>query len=75
MISTTKDAVTISRESYDELHSTHLDALNDTDFLRKDNQIMLDFIHYMNLDEKYQHFKEHAKEISDPDMPFTKFTL
>ena len=56
MISTTKDAVTISRESYDELHSTLLDALNDTDFLRKDNQIMLDFIHYMNLDEKYQHF-------------------
>ena len=52
MISTTKDAVTISRESYDELHSTLLDALNDTDFLRKDNQIMLDFIHYMNLDEK-----------------------
>ena len=54
---------------------TPLGKSGDVKYRYKDNQIMLDFIHYMNLDEKYQHFKEHAKEISDPDMPFTKFTL
>ena len=75
MISAANDTITISRENYEEMHSALLDAQNDTDFLRKDNQIMLDFIHYMNLDEKYQHFKEHAIEISDPDIPFTRFTL
>ncbi len=75
MISAANDTITISRENYEEMHSALLDAQNDTDFLRKDNQIMLDFIHYMNLDEKYQYFKEHAIEISDPDIPFTRFTL
>ena len=65
----------MSRENYNEMHSALLDALNDTDFLRKDNQILSDFIHYMNLDEKYRYFKEHAREVSDPDMPFTRFTL
>lgn len=75
MISAANDTITISRENYEEMHSALLDAQNDTDFLCKDNQIMLDFIHYMNLDEKYQYFKEHAIEISDPDIPFTRFTL
>ena len=41
MISAANDTITISRENYEEMHSALLDAQNDTDFLRKDNQIML----------------------------------
>ena len=75
MTSTVKDTITIPRENYDEIHSALLDALNDIDFLHKDTQLLSDFIHHMNLDEKYQYFKEHAREVSDPDSPFTRFTL
>ncbi len=75
MVSTGKETLTISRENYDEMHSAFLDAANDIDFLSKDNQVLLDFIHYMNLDEEYRYFKEHARETSDPNLPFTRFTI
>ena len=52
-----------------------LNLIREHECTLKTNRYMNDFIHYKNLDEEFNYFKEHAHEDTETELPFPYLVL
>lgn len=62
-------------ERYEEMNDYLLELIDEHERTKKERRYMSDFIHYKNLDEEFSHFKEHAHEDTDTELPFPYLVL
>ncbi len=60
---------------YEEMNDFLLELMDEHKRTEEDLRYLGDFIHYKNLNEEFRHFREHAHEEYEPDLPFSHLTL
>ena len=60
---------------YQEMNNYLLNLIREHECTLKANRYMNDFIHYKNLDEEFNYFKEHAHEDTETELPFPYLVL
>ena len=62
-------------ENYEELSGFLRSAMDSHDQDVEEMRYLYDFIHYKELDEEYQYFRENAHEDTSKDLPFPSLVL
>ena len=63
------------QEYYQEMNDYLLELIQEHNDTLEEIRYMHDFIHYKNLDEEFQYFKEYAHEDTEVDLPFPNLVL
>ena len=63
------------QERYQEMNDYLVDLIDNHKRNEEDLRSLNDFIHYKNLDEEFQYFKEYAHEDTEVDLPFPNLVL
>lgn len=63
------------QERYQEMNDYLLDLIDEHKRSEDDLRYLSDFIHYKNLDDEFQYFKEQAYEDQNSELPFPSLIL
>ncbi len=63
------------QECYDEMNEYLLELIEDHNRTLAELRYRSEFISFKNLEDEFHYFKEHAYEVYDEDLPFSRLTL